>query len=73
MAHTERNTKATGPVPTVDERPTITVEEAARFLGISRSSAYAAAKAGELPTASFGRRLVVPTAYVRARLLLDAS
>jgi excisionase family DNA binding protein len=36
------------------------VEEAAKFIGISRSSAYDAVKRGELPVVRFGRRLRVP-------------
>jgi excisionase family DNA binding protein len=40
--------------------PTISVEHAARLLGVSRSSAYRAAASGQLPTISFGRRLLVP-------------
>jgi excisionase family DNA binding protein len=43
---------------------TYTVEEAAKLLRISRGSAYAAARAGELPTVRIGKRLLVP----RARL-----
>ena len=39
---------------------TITVEQAGQALGISRNSAYAAAKAGELPVIKIGRRLLVP-------------
>ena len=45
----------------VELPPTITVERAARLLGLSRSAAYRAAATGQLPTLSFGRRLVVPT------------
>jgi excisionase family DNA binding protein len=41
--------------------PTISVECAAKLLGVSRSSAYRAAANGQLPTISFGRRLLVPT------------
>ncbi len=41
--------------------PTISVEHAAKLLGVSRSSAYRAAAKGQLPTISFGRRLLVPT------------
>lgn len=44
------------------ERRTLTVEEAARALGIGRSAAYAAARSGELPTVKIGRRLLVPRA-----------
>ena len=42
--------------------PTISIEEAARMLGISRSAAYRAAKAGQLVTFKVGRRRLVPTA-----------
>jgi excisionase family DNA binding protein len=41
--------------------PTLSVEHAAKLLGVSRSSAYRAAANGQLPTISFGRRLLVPT------------
>ena len=44
---------------------TISVEDAAVLLGISRGLAYEAARRGELPTIRLGRRLLVP----RARLL----
>jgi excisionase family DNA binding protein len=50
---------------------TISVPEAGRQLGIGRSSAYAAAAAGEIPTIRIGGLLRVP---VRAmERLLDAS
>jgi excisionase family DNA binding protein len=39
---------------------TISVEQAARHLGIGRGAAYDAARRGELPTIRLGRRLVVP-------------
>ena len=42
--------------------PTISIERAARLLGVSRSTAYRAAAAGQLPTITFGRRRLVPTA-----------
>ena len=51
-------TTQAGPTPT--ERLTVSVEEAGRRLGISRSLAYAAARDGRLPTVRFGRRLLVP-------------
>ena len=46
----------------------LTVEEAAAVLRISRQSAYAAARAGELPTVKIGRRLLVPRARLEALL-----
>ena len=42
--------------------PTISIEEAALLLGISRSAAYRAAKAGQLVTFRVGRRRLVPAA-----------
>lgn len=42
-------------------RPTLTIDEAGATLGLSRTSAYAAAKRGEIPTIRVGRRLIVPT------------
>jgi excisionase family DNA binding protein len=42
------------------EQLTLTVEEAARALGINRNSAYEAARNGELPAIRIGRRLLVP-------------
>lgn len=54
---------------TIEDYPTtLTVEEAAKLLGLSRSSAYRAAACGELPTLRFGRRIVVPTARLLALL-----
>lgn len=43
-------------------QPTLTIEQAAEILQISRGSAYAAAREGTIPTIRVGRRLVVPTA-----------
>ena len=53
------------------ERQTLTIEETAQVLGISRTSAYAAARRGELPTVRIGRRYVVPRAALE-RLLSQA-
>ena len=42
------------------ESLTMTVEEAAAALGISRNLAYAAARDGRIPAIRIGRRLLVP-------------
>jgi len=42
------------------DRRTMTVEEAAEALGISRSTAYECVRRGELRALRLGRRLVVP-------------
>lgn len=39
---------------------TITIEQAAKVLGLGRTAAYEAARRGEFPTRRLGRRLVVP-------------
>lgn len=49
-------------------RRTITIEEAARELGLSRNAAYDAAKRGDLPTIRMGRRLLVPKVSFEALL-----
>ena len=43
-----------------DEEAVYTIEKVARLLGIGRSSAYAAARRGEIPTVRIGKRLLVP-------------
>lgn len=50
---------------------TLTVEQAAEVLGISRRSAYRAVERGDLPTLRLGRRLLVPTARLLALLGLE--
>lgn len=42
------------------ERLTVSVDEAARALGISRAHAFRMATAGGLPTVRLGKRLLVP-------------
>ncbi len=42
------------------ERKTYSVAETAKVLGIGRSAAYQAVKAGEIPSIRIGRRLLVP-------------
>jgi excisionase family DNA binding protein len=55
--------------PTLQEEPggrpgpvrlTLTVEEAAAHLGISRNSAYEAVRRGEIPSVRIGGRIVIP-------------
>jgi excisionase family DNA binding protein len=51
------------------ERTTLTVEEAALVLGISRWGAYSlAGKPGGIPAVRLGRRLIVPVAKLREML-----
>jgi excisionase family DNA binding protein len=50
---------------------TIKIEEAGKVLGISRNTAYEAARSGELPTIKIGKRLLVPK--VALDRLLDSA
>jgi len=54
------------------EEIVLTVEQAAEKLHISRPSAYAAVKRGEIPTIRIGRRLLVPIVAL-ARLMDSAG
>ena len=47
-------------VKTSMEDRTISVPEAGRRVGLSKNAAYKAAKAGEIPSLRFGRKLRVP-------------
>jgi excisionase family DNA binding protein len=53
----------------VTERATLTIEETARKLGISRNLAYSEARAGGIPAVRLGRRWVVPRARLERELL----
>ena len=50
------------------ERLTLSVEEAAGALGISRSLAFKLVREGKLPAKRLGRRLVVPIKQLEAAL-----
>ena len=50
------------------ERLTITVDEAAARLGLSRNGAYEAVRRGEIPSLRIGRRVLVPRAALERML-----
>lgn len=45
---------------------TVSVNEAAALLGVSRSSAYEYVRSGQLPAVRLGRRLLVPLAAIHS-------
>lgn len=47
---------------------TMTVDEAARLLGVGRNLAYQAVREGQLPAIRLGKRIVIPRAAVLAML-----
>lgn len=56
----------------MQERLTITVEEAARLLGISRAFAYLLVARNELPNLKLGRRVVIPRRALERLLDFEA-
>ncbi len=55
------------------ECETLTVEEAAKRLGVGRTTAYMAARTGDLPTIRIGKRLVVPRQALDRMLATGSS
>ncbi|MRH92592.1 helix-turn-helix domain-containing protein [Nocardia sp. SYP-A9097] len=51
--------------------PTISIPDAARILGIGRSTVYAAVKLGELPAIRVGHRVRIPSKWIREALRVD--
>ncbi|MEU6585524.1 helix-turn-helix domain-containing protein [Nocardia sp. NPDC046763] len=51
--------------------PTISIPDAARLLGIGRSTVYAAVKSGELPAIRVGHRVRIPSRWIREALRVD--
>lgn len=46
----------------------MTVDEAAKVLGLSRSAAYDSVARGEIPSLRFGRKIVIPKAAIEKML-----
>jgi excisionase family DNA binding protein len=55
------------------ELDTFTVEEAAQILRISRTSAYKAVRAGEIPSVRVGRRDIIPRVAIERLLAGNAA
>lgn len=62
-----------GAVPAGQERLTLTVEEAAAALGISRAFAYESVRRGDIPHIKIGRRILVPKGMLDQMLSAPAS
>ena len=58
-------------IPDPSDHPTMTADQVAAALGISRNSTYVAIKTGEIPSIRLGSRILVPTAALRRMLALD--
>jgi excisionase family DNA binding protein len=55
------------------DRKTLSVAQAGEVLGIGRSAAYQAARAGQIPTIRIGRRLLVPIIALEEMLCAASS
>jgi excisionase family DNA binding protein len=53
--------------------PTVSVPDAARLLGVGRSTVYTAVKSGEVPAIRVGNRVRIPSRWVRQVLQLHAD
>jgi excisionase family DNA binding protein len=62
ISSTEEDMTAAGLLQRVQLPGLLKVEQASALMGISRSAAYRAVAAGDLPSVRFGCRLYVPTA-----------
>ena len=76
MASREQSSKRTATGSARYPRVMTVPEAGAHFFGLSRGSAYKAARRGDLPALRFGRRLLVPVeaceALLRRHVHLDA-
>ena len=58
----------------LSEKPTVSVPVAGDILGdLGRNGSYAAARRGEIQTVRFGKKLRVPTAWIRKVLGVHAA
>jgi excisionase family DNA binding protein len=71
--HEEGNRSMQGLSQRSDLPPLLSVEQASKLLGVSRTVGYRAAASGDLPTLRWGRRLYVPTARLLELLGLPAE
>lgn len=72
IAH-RRPTEETEPFQPPPQRLTLTVEEAATLLGISRASAYEAVRKREIPSLRVGKRILVPRSQLQRLVDTDES
>jgi excisionase family DNA binding protein len=59
--------------PLAGASATMSVDAAARYLGISRSHAYDLVRAGEIPHLKLGRRIVIPRRELDAMIRQGVS
>jgi len=55
----------------LDRAVTLTVDETAITLGLSRTATYQAVQTGEIPAIRIGRRWLIPAAAIRQLLQIE--
>lgn len=61
------------PIQVLAGRVTMTVDEVADLLDISRGTAYEAVRRGDIPSLRLGRRIVIPVPQIRRMLGLPGT
>jgi len=56
--------KYTPEIEAILSKPTISVDQAAKVLGVGRRQAYAAVQRGEIPAIHIGKRILISTSVV---------
>ena len=72
MSRLERRSVPTYDMDNTTLRRTVSVKEAARLLGVSRTTAYECVHRGEIRTIRLGRRILIPLNVID-ELLASAS
>ena len=60
-------------LPDPKDRPTLSVDDVAEILGLDRKTVYSAITSGELPSLRVGRRILIPTSWLAARITPDSD
>lgn len=55
------------------DRKTLTVEEAAKELGLGKNAAYEGVRSGQIPSVRIGRRILVPKVALHRMLNGEAA
>lgn len=58
------------PLEVQDEKLTLSVQEVATLLGVSKSGVYALVHTGQIPSLKFGRRILIPRIQLEKMMIL---
>ncbi|MGW5438595.1 excisionase family DNA-binding protein [Nocardia asteroides] len=66
------STHTTDVLDRLNTEPTLSVDETKTALGVGRTAVYGGIQRGEIPVIRVGRRMRVPSTWVRAQLGMEA-